>query len=159
MSRHRVWLIDEIECSRLELVALLKGTSFQVTGEFSHIESVNIGSYNAPPDLILATMDILSNGGDALTGLSRIHAREPASLIVAFDRPTSLAGLVAAMRGGARAYLESEITRDDLVRALESLVAGEKVLPLELLRHLGAARGPAPNRKPQKGVSDGARHI
>ena len=87
----------------------------------------------AQPDVIL--MDLKMPGLNGIEATRRITARHPRIAVLVltmFDDES----VFAAMRAGARGYLLKDVSRDDLLRAIEAVARGEAIFSPSIAQRL-----------------------
>lgn len=90
-------------------------------------------SETARPDVIL--MDLKMPGLNGIEATRRITARHPRIAVLVltmFDDES----VFAAMRAGARGYLLKDVSRDDLLRAIEAVARGEAIFSPSIAQRL-----------------------
>ncbi len=131
----RVLLVDDHAIWRGGVVSMLEATEFDVVGEAASGREALEEAALCQPDLVL--LDIRMAGGDGLDALVALKQRFPAVAVVmltTYDNPTYMARAVA---GGAAGYLLKGIERDELLRSIRAVAAGEMLLTAqELVRSL-----------------------
>ena len=142
--RIRLLIADDHEAVRCGVKSLLEGTEINVVAEATTGQAAVSLALEKEIDVVL--MDIRMPDGDGLTALGRIKLEKPdlpILLISAFENPAYVARGVAM---GAAGSLLKGCTRDELVRAIRSAVAGENVWTQEELRRVsGSLRTPRLN--------------
>lgn len=132
-----VLLVDDHAIWRGGVRSLLDETEFEVVGEASSGREALEAAQQIEPQLIL--LDIRMAGGDGLDALAALKQRHPKTAVVmltTYDNPTYMARAVA---GGAAGYLLKGIEREELLRALRAVIAGEMLLmPKDLVHSLRA---------------------
>ncbi|GIG61524.1 hypothetical protein Lfu02_58960 [Longispora fulva] len=83
------------------------------------------------PDVVL--LDLVLGEDSGLTVLERIRARYPAIKVVMVTAVEDPDQTVAAVRGGAAAWLPKSVGAEELVRVLRGVVRGEAWMPPRLL--------------------------
>ena len=136
-SKIRLLIADDHDVIRSGLKAMLAGTEIQVvaavaTGQ----EAVKYASENQV-DVVL--LDVRMSDGDGLNALGRIKLDKPDLPVLMFsysDNPTYVARAVAL---GANGYLLKDCTRDELIRAIRTVAAGESLWNRDELRRVTGA--------------------
>ncbi len=140
-TKIRLLIADDHEAVRCGVKTLLEGTEIKVVGEATTGQAAV--KYAVEKDVDIVLMDIRMPDGDGLTALGRIKLEKPdlpILLISAFENPAYVARGVAM---GAAGSLLKGCTRDELVNAIRSAVAGENVWTHEELRRVsGSLRTP-----------------
>ena len=130
----KLLIVDDHEIIRLGLHSMLEMTDLEIVGEAASAAEALAAIETANPDVVL--MDIRMEGGDGLNALGRMkldHPDLPIVLFSAYDNPTYIARSVAL---GASGYVLKSASRERLVEALQTAVAGESAWTREEL--LGA---------------------
>ncbi len=131
----RVLLVDDHAIWRGGVVSMLESTEFDVVGEAASGREALEEAAVCKPDLVL--LDIRMAGGDGLDALVALKQRFPAVIVVmltTYDNPTYMARAVA---GGAAGYLLKGIEREEFLKAIRAVAAGEMLLSAqELVRSL-----------------------
>ncbi len=131
----RVLLVDDHAIWRGGVVSMLESTEFDVVGEAASGREALEEAAVCKPDLVL--LDIRMAGGDGLDALVALKQRFPGVIVVmltTYDNPTYMARAVA---GGAAGYLLKGIERDEFLKAIRAVAAGEMLLSAqELVRSL-----------------------
>jgi DNA-binding NarL/FixJ family response regulator len=139
--RIRLLIADDHEAVRYGVKSLLEGTEIKVVAEATTGQAAVKCALEKDIDIVL--MDIRMPDGDGLTALGRIKLEKPDLPIViisAFENPSFVARGVAM---GASGSLLKGCTRDELVGAIRSAVAGDNLWsPEELRRVSGSLRTP-----------------
>lgn len=76
---------------------------------------------NAQPDIILLDLNM---PGDAFDAIARIHKSSPRTRIVIFTASTGIDHAVRALESGASGYVLKGSTDDELIQAIDTVVAG-----------------------------------
>ncbi len=123
----RVLLVDDHPVFRLGLRALLDGIAeIEVVGEAASADEALATIPAAAPDLVLLDLHLPDRSGlEVVRELRRLHPGVAALVLtMAQDEDT----LFAALRAGARGYLVKGADQDALVRAIQSVRAGDLVV-------------------------------
>jgi DNA-binding NarL/FixJ family response regulator len=130
----RLLVADDQEIVRLGLKALFADTEIKVTAEAvtgqSAIKQVREKEFDA------ALLDVRMPDSDGLIALAHIKQDKPDLPVImfsAFDNPASVARAVAI---GANGFLLKSCGREELLRTIRAVVAGENVWTEEGLRSL-----------------------
>jgi DNA-binding NarL/FixJ family response regulator len=130
-------IVDDHEIIRLGLHSMLEMTDLEIVGQAASAAEALAAIEASPPDVVL--MDIRMEGGDGLNALGRMkldHPDLPIVLFSAYDNPTYIARAVAL---GASGYVLKSASRERLVEALQTAVAGESAWTREELRRVTGA--------------------
>jgi DNA-binding NarL/FixJ family response regulator len=143
-TRIRVLVCDDQEVVRCGVKALVAGTEIKVVAEANTGQGAVTQALENELDLII--LDVRMPDGDGLTALGRIKLDKPnlpVLLFSAFDNPASVARSIALGAGG---FLLKDCSRDEFLRTIRAVVAGENVWSREKLRSVsGALRTPRLN--------------
>lgn len=133
----KLLIADDHEVVRSGLKVLLADTDIQIVGEVgTGAAAVKFALEN---DIDVALLDIRMPDGDGLNALGRIKLDKPdlpILILSTFDNPTYVARAVAL---GASGYLLKGCTRDELVKAIHTAMAGESAWTREELRRVTGA--------------------
>lgn len=125
-SRITIVVVDDHPVVRNGLVALL-GTipGFEVVGEAADGEAAVRVVREVEPDVVL--MDVRMPGMDGVQATRRIRAQTPGCRVLILTMHDDDATVFTAMKAGAQGYLLKEAEQDDIVRAVQAVVAGEAI--------------------------------
>ncbi len=133
----KLLIADDHEVVRSGLKVLLADTDINIVGEVgTGAAAVKFALEN---DIDVALLDIRMPDGDGLNALGRIKLDKPdlpILILSTFDNPTYVARAVAL---GASGYLLKGCTRDELVKAIHTAMAGESAWTREELRRVTGA--------------------
>ncbi|HUY90385.1 MAG TPA: response regulator transcription factor [Pirellulales bacterium] len=119
----RLLIVDDHEVVRTGLVSLLEGTDLEVAGMASSGDEALKLAQELRPDVVL--LDIRMAERDGLSTLEEIHHTLPECRVImlsTYDNPTYIARANAL---GASDYLLKGSTREQLVRAINAVAAGD----------------------------------
>lgn len=134
MSNHGIWIVERSRLFRQGLAMLMRDAPFEVTLEASQMSVVDAGDAHDRPAIILVNIETeLPSDSDEALHLARLCAMQGKVPVVVLADRFSLTQLVAAMRVGASGYILKDITPEALVQSLNLIIAGEKVLPTNLV--------------------------
>lgn len=146
----RVLIADDHYVFREGLRTLL-GTveGVEVVGEAGTYEDVIAAAQELHPDLVL--MDLQMPGGTGIAATRLIRDRLPDARILVLTMFGDDDHVTQAIAAGAHGYLLKDAGPAELLRSLESVVAGQFVLGSGVARHPRAvlARGHAPRPLPE----------
>lgn len=150
MDDYQIWVIDRSKLFLEGLKMLLRNSAFDLSVEATSMAEVDKQSLDrASPDLILIGIHTsLGEGTEEEAALQRLCGTFPGTPVVVLSDTMSMAQLKSAMKAGASGYLLRNITSTALKHSLSLVIAGEKVLPTELVSILVTERtfnGPRPN--------------
>jgi len=98
-----------------------------------------------PPNEDLPSVVVLCTNRieDISEGVRHVRAHLPDPLIVVFDLYSDLAVAQTALKSGARGFIHSEMSPEQIVRALKVAIEGEIVAPRGLLEYMIGNEEPA----------------
>jgi DNA-binding NarL/FixJ family response regulator len=138
----RILLADDHTVVRAGLRALLiADPRCRIAGEASSLDELRARARHLRPDLIV--LDLSFGSGSAIDLFPELLAAAEPPRIVVLTMHDDLAHARAAFAAGAHGYLVKEAAADELLRAIETVMAGSKYLHAELGARLARA-GPAP---------------
>jgi DNA-binding NarL/FixJ family response regulator len=123
MSPPTVLIADDHHVIRQGLMSLFEGSGVRICGEAATTEETVKQAKKLKPDVVI--LDVRFGDADGLDAIRGIRAAAPQTRVVmftAFDNPTYVARAIAA---GAHDYLLKTASRDELIHAVTSAVAGE----------------------------------
>lgn len=117
---------------------LIADSPFEVTFAVSHMALVDAdGMARHTPGLILVAVETgLEPESDEAQELARLCQLQDDTPVVVLSDSFALPQLVAAMKIGASGYILKDIAPEALVQSLHLILAGEKVLPSNLVTAL-----------------------
>jgi DNA-binding NarL/FixJ family response regulator len=122
----RVLIADDHPLFRQGLrAALADATGITVAGEASDGAAAVTGAARLGADVVL--MDLHMPGGGGIDATRQIAASYPAAAVLVLTMFDNDESLFTAMRAGARGYLVKGAERDEIVRAIQAVAAGEVV--------------------------------
>lgn len=124
MSQIRVLLVDDHTLLRQGLRNMLElNPNIQVVGEAREGEEALAKTAEVSPDIVL--MDITLPITDGIEATRRIKERYPKVDVVMLTMHVDDYHAFEAIRAGASGYLTKGVTQEELVKALETVYAGE----------------------------------
>ena len=126
----RVLLIDDHALFRIGLAELLERRGIEVIDALGRCEEGIVRVAETLPDVVLLDMRMPEMTG--LQALERLHAAHPDLPVVMLTTSRDERDLVASLQQGARGYLLKDMEPEELVTALDRIVAGETVVAPEL---------------------------
>lgn len=124
MSQIRVLLVDDHTLLRQGLRNMLElNPNIQVVGEARDGEEALAKTAEVSPDIVL--MDITLPRTDGIEATRRIKEHYPKVDVVVLTMHADDYHAFEAIRAGASGYLTKSVTQDELVRAIETVYAGE----------------------------------
>ncbi len=131
--KHHIWLVERSKLFREGLTLLLMGTSFEVAHAMASLEGLQeLAGEAEPPSLILLAVHPEQSDSAALAMIERACGLGIAPVVVLAEKMV-FPDLKSAMQAGACGYLLRDISLEALQPAMELVLAGEKVLPSELV--------------------------
>lgn len=131
----RVVLADDHPMFRYGLAAILAGTAeIKVVGEADDGQQLVALVERELPDVVLT--DLAMPGLDGATATTRILHRHPNIGVLVLTMHEDDEALFAALRAGVRGYLLKDADRDDIVRAVLAVAAGEAVYGAAVARRI-----------------------
>jgi len=142
MSNHGIWIVERSRLFRQGLAMLMRDAPFEVTLEAPQMSQVDAVEARNRPAIVLVNIETeLPAESDEAQHLAKLCAMLGSVPVVVLSDGFSLAQLIAAMRAGASGYILKDITPEALVQSLHLIIAGEKVLPTDLVPALLEGRG------------------
>lgn len=133
----RVLLIDDHALFRLGLSELLERRGIGVMAAVGDCEEGIRLAVAEGPDVVL--LDMRLPGTSGIVMLQRLRASGAAMPIAILTTSTEERDVIAALQGGARGYLLKDMEPDELITALNRIVAGETLVAPELTGVLAKA--------------------
>jgi DNA-binding NarL/FixJ family response regulator len=133
----RLLIADEHDVVRRGLKGMLAGTEIQVVAAVVSGQAAVKYALEYPVDVVL--LEVCMSGSDGLNALGRIKVDKPDLPVLMFsysDNPTYVARAVAL---GASGYLLKVCARDELIRAIKTVVAGGELWTRDELRRVTGA--------------------
>lgn len=126
----RVLVVDDHTLFRKGLVNLLRDRDLDVVGEAADGRAGIEQALLLAPDVVL--MDLNMPGCNGIEAAREIHARLPEARILMLTVADEDENLFAAIKAGAKGYLVKNIDPDELVAAIDRIMAGDAVIPHHL---------------------------
>jgi len=120
-----VLVVDDHPVVRDGVKAALAGSTLDVVGEAASGEAALVLVAELRPEVVL--MDLGLPGISGVEATRRLLADAPGTAVLAFTMYEDDESIFAAIRAGALGYLVKGADRAELVRAIESVAAGEAV--------------------------------
>ncbi len=122
----RIVVADDHPVVRGGLVSLLRTIpGLDVVGEAADGQAAVRLTHEHRPDVVL--MDVRMPGMDGVEATRRIREQTPESRVLILTMYDDDATVFTAMKAGAQGYLLKESEQDDIVRAVQAVVAGEAI--------------------------------
>ncbi|BAV65627.1 LuxR C-terminal-related transcriptional regulator [Sphingobium cloacae] len=137
--------------TREGLVRILAEENLRVLQSVSSIEEMDIPSGGGPEPIILVEASATEGEGHQL---APIKERMPHAHIVVLADSFDFNGLVSALRQGADGLVVSEISCESLIRTLNLVAMGAKVLPSQLADNLPSFLPQAEQADPGQDLRD-----
>ena len=126
----RVLMIDDHALFRMGLSELLERRGIEVVAAVGDCQQGIDWATEQSPDVVLLDMRMpVMNGLEVLQELRRREVRMP---VVMLTTSRDENDVVNALQNGARGYLLKDMEPDDLIKALNDIVAGQTVVAPEL---------------------------
>jgi len=141
-------LVDRSTLFREGLRTFLAGTRYPAMAEAAELrEAMDLIREGLAPGIII--LDFMENNAYDLKAVREVRRLHPAGKIVLLANELSARKLIQALDSGIDACLAHTISADALLTYLDLVVAGERVMPVDLVRLLlagnpdgGPPRGP-----------------
>ena len=135
MAKLRIMLVDDHAVVRAGIRRLLEHyPDFEVIAEAESGEKAYQLFGELLPDVTVIDLSMPGMGG--LEAIRRILARYPAARLLVLSMHESVAFASQALKAGARGYLAKNSLAEELVTALNDIVAGQSYLSAELARKI-----------------------
>ena len=138
----RVLLIDDHALFRVGLLELLERRGIEVIDAVGDSDVGLRLTRDCAPDVVL--LDLRMPGPGGLEILKQIRAEGLERRVAMLTTSTEEQDLIASLQGGANGYLLKDMEPDELVAALEDIVAGKTIVAPELTGVLARALRPEP---------------
>jgi DNA-binding NarL/FixJ family response regulator len=120
----RIVLVDDHPLVRDGLRARLEAVAgFQVAGEAGNAEEALALAATLEPDLVLMDVGMAGMNGIALAGI--FHDRFPAIRVLMLSMHDNVEYVTEAVRAGASGYVLKDSPSTEIVRAIETVLAGQ----------------------------------
>ena len=133
----KVLLVDDHWISRVALKPLIA----EIDRDAECLEAQTFGAaaklVGENPDLSLIILDLLLPDMDVAEGLKSLHAKAGQIPIVAFSMVENRHEVLRTVELGVAGYIPKASTGEEIVKALEMVLAGELYLPRMLLKETG----------------------
>ena len=133
----RVLLIDDHALFRVGLLELLERRGIEVVDAVGYCEIGLHLARDCAPDVVL--LDLRMPGTDGIEVLKRMRGEGIDRFVAMLTTSTEEADVIASLQAGANGYLLKDMEPDDLVAALNDIVAGKTVVANELTGILARA--------------------
>jgi len=149
----RVLVADDQALVREGLVTLLGLIpGIEVVGAAADGEEAVAMVAERRPDVVL--MDLRMPRCDGVEATRRIRAEHPRTQVIALTTYADDRSILSALQAGARGYLTKDSTSQEILKAIEAVVAGEALLEPSVQARLvealagGGTAAPAPSETP-----------
>ena len=144
----RVLLVDDSDAFRAGFcTALASNDEVQIVGEARDGDEALKAAEVLQPDVVI--MDLSMPGLDGIEATRRLVQRSPHIAVLVLSMFDDDESVFAAMRAGARGYLVKGARRQEIVRALTAVGAGEAIFGPAVARRISDYFGnPAPPSAP-----------
>jgi DNA-binding NarL/FixJ family response regulator len=123
-AKSRVLIVDDHPIVRAGVRLALRGhASFEICGEADSVNAAEELAGSLRPDIVV--LDLLMGGRDGIEMVGRMRELLPAAKILVFSMNTEDLFAQRALRAGANGYLMKEGGLEELIHALEHILAGE----------------------------------
>jgi two-component system nitrate/nitrite response regulator NarL len=133
----RVLLIDDHALFRVGLLELLERRGIEVVDAVGDCEVGLHLARDCAPDVVL--LDLRMPGTDGIEILKRMRSEGMERRVAMLTTSTEEPDVIASLQAGANGYLLKDMEPDDLVAALNDIVAGKTVVASELTGILARA--------------------
>jgi two-component system nitrate/nitrite response regulator NarL len=133
----RVLLIDDHALFRVGLLELLERRGIEVVDAVGDCEVGLHLARDCAPDVVL--LDLRMPGTDGIEVLKRMRSEGMERRVAMLTTSTEEPDVIASLQAGANGYLLKDMEPDDLVAALNDIVAGKTVVASELTGILARA--------------------
>ncbi len=133
----RVLLIDDHALFRIGLRELLERRGIDVIEAVGDCEAGMMLAAERQPDVILLDMRMPQMSGIEVLKTLRQHGLDMSIVMLTTSRDEK--DVIESLRNGAQGYLLKDMEPDDLIRALENIVAGQSIVAQELTGVLARA--------------------
>jgi two-component system nitrate/nitrite response regulator NarL len=133
----RVLLIDDHALFRVGLLELLERRGIEVVDAVGDCEVGLHLARDCAPDVVL--LDLRMPGTDGIEILKRMRSEGIERRVAMLTTSTEEPDVIASLQAGANGYLLKDMEPDDLVAALNDIVAGKTVVASELTGILARA--------------------
>lgn len=131
----RLVIADDHELARAGLRAMLAGQpELEVVGEAANGKDAVDLCKRLQPDLVL--LDVRMPGQDGLATCQAIKLECPATSVILITVHEDPKDLLEAFKAGAAGYVLKDISRYELVTALQRVLRGESMLNKEVVIHM-----------------------
>ncbi|MCB1788449.1 MAG: response regulator [Chromatiaceae bacterium] len=149
----RVLMIDDHALFRMGLSELLERRGIEVVAAVGDCEQGIKWVEEKTPDVVLLDMRMPTMSG--LEVLQELRRRQVSMPVVILTTSREEADVVSALQSGARGYLLKDMEPDDLIKAMNDIVAGQTVVAPELTIVLAkAVQGEAADEPNQRSLAE-----
>lgn len=134
MSGTRVLVADDHPTFARTLSTVLRAAGLQVVGIATNGEDAVALALDLQPDVVL--MDVHMPKMDGIEATARIVDAAPHLSVVVLTMLDDDESVFAALQAGARGYVVNGASKNEIVRAVESAMAGEAIFGAAIARRL-----------------------
>lgn len=158
MNAITILIVDDHPMMREALRAAIEAEpDLQVVGEAANGQQAIDLAVALRPEVIV--LDLYLPGKDGLAAAAEITAHNPAARILAITSSTEDSKVMAAMQAGVTGYLLKDAPREEFLRGLRQVAAGQTFLPPEVVAKLTRGiRHPHALAPEKTKVDDGLTH-
>ncbi|MEU4197069.1 response regulator transcription factor [Kribbella sp. NPDC026611] len=124
MSSRRVVVVDDHDMFRAGVRSEI-GTSVDIVGEGSDVDTAVKAIVAAEPDVVL--LDVHLPGGGGTEVMKQVHQRHPEVKFLALSVSDAAEDVIGVIRAGARGYVTKNISGAELVDAISRVADGDAV--------------------------------
>ena len=124
--KHSIILVDDHSIVRQGLKAILEQLDFQVVGQASDgIEAIKLVG-QLKPDILM--VDLMMGSMNGLEVTRRVSKQYPDTAVIILSMYKDESYVIEALKAGAKAYVLKESNSDDLLRAINEVLNGNRYL-------------------------------
>lgn len=158
----RILLVDDHPMMRAGLRAVIaKRPELVVVGEAGDGETALALARELDPEVVV--MDVALPGLNGVEATRRLLAAQPGVKVIALSLHDDRRYVLAMLRAGAAAYLVKTSAAEQLIQAVDAVVAGQAFLSPEVatvaVEHLGLRNPGAPGRPPANSLTERQREV
>jgi len=126
-AKPRILAIDDQLYFRSFVEGLLSEAGYAVRTAESEARAAELAAREGEPDVVIADPAQLSPGkADPAAGVQRLRSRWPNAVVLALSASADASLRAAALRAGARDFMQKPVDREALLRAVAGLLAAPK---------------------------------
>ncbi|MGA2032513.1 MAG: response regulator transcription factor [Thermoguttaceae bacterium] len=131
-------IADDHQAVREGLVAMLRGTEFEVVAQAADCDQLVRYALTCNPDVVLT--DLRMAGLNSLEAAEAIKTKQPTVRVVVFTMAESIPAMIRARNIGADGYILKDVARETLLESLRQIMQGKAGWSCKQLRQIGPAR-------------------